>query len=74
MVLPPALVTGGAISRAVVSSYSGRGTLAMAPLVAIGAQLIVVSILTLFLLHVLVIDRNLSISPRHSFNSDEHSR
>ena len=48
VVLPPALVADGAISRAVMSSYSGQGTLAIAPLVAIGAWLIVVSILAVF--------------------------
>ena len=91
VVLPPALVADGAISRAVMSSYSGRGTLAMAWLVAVGAWLIIVSIVAVFdvipfsvpvlatcsiyaLLRVLVIDRNLSISPRCSFNRDEHSR
>ena len=48
VVLPPALVADCAISRAVMLLYSGRGTLAMAPLVAIGAQLIIVAILVLF--------------------------
>ena len=48
MVLPPALVADGAISRAVMASYSGRGTLVVAPLVAIGARLIGVSILAVF--------------------------
>ena len=63
----------------------------MASLVAVGAQLIIVSIVVVFdlipfsapvlamcsiyaSLSVLVIDRNLSISPRHSFNRDKHSR
>ena len=48
MVLPSALVEDGAISRVVVASYSGRGTLAMAPLVVIGARLIGVFILAVF--------------------------
>jgi len=43
MARSPTLVAGCAISGAVISSYPGRGALAMATLVAVGAQIIVVS-------------------------------
>jgi len=43
MVRLPTLVTACAISGAVISSYPGQGALAMATLVAVGAQIIVVS-------------------------------
>ena len=44
----PTLVADFAISRAVISAYPGWGAPALAVLVAVGAQLIVVSSLVLF--------------------------
>ena len=48
MVRSPTLFADCAISRAVISSYPGRGAPAMAALVAVIARVIVVSCFTLF--------------------------